>query len=171
MTSGLEMAIAHAVASELKECDKMDRPLYTIKTTTRHEISLEETCVPQVSDNSCHVITGVTEILLDYFSANARDKSYDSIEDLFSNKEMMQLFAPTVAYATFLGPINEILVIQGDDSNNVPGVTVAVLVFTSAPLSDVKITIVFSISFRLGFLGSFVFSRKSSRRPKVTSFS
>ena len=126
------MAIAHAVASELKECDKMDRPLYTIKTTTRHEISLEETCVPQVSDNSCHVITGVTEILLDYFSANARDKSYDSIEDLFSNKEMMQLFAPAVAYATFLGPINEILVIEGDDSNNVPGVTVAVLVFTAA---------------------------------------
>jgi hypothetical protein len=37
--SGLERAIAYAVAFELNMCDDLDRPLYKIKTNTRHNYS------------------------------------------------------------------------------------------------------------------------------------
>jgi hypothetical protein len=37
--SGVERAITHAVAEELDDCDVIDRPLYKVKTNTRHAIS------------------------------------------------------------------------------------------------------------------------------------
>ena len=36
---GLEQAISQAVAAELNSCDEMDRPMYKVKTNTRHEFS------------------------------------------------------------------------------------------------------------------------------------
>jgi hypothetical protein len=37
--TGLEAAVAHAVASELDMCDDFGRPLYKVKTNTRHGYS------------------------------------------------------------------------------------------------------------------------------------
>jgi hypothetical protein len=41
--SGVETAITHAVAQELDDCDIIDRPLYKVKTNTRHAFSKERT--------------------------------------------------------------------------------------------------------------------------------
>lgn len=41
--SGIETAITHAVAQELDDCDVIDRPLYKVKTNTRHAFSKERT--------------------------------------------------------------------------------------------------------------------------------
>lgn len=40
---GLEDVVTHAVAQELDACDDMDRPLYRVKTNTRHEFSKDGT--------------------------------------------------------------------------------------------------------------------------------
>lgn len=37
--AGLETAVAHAVALELDMCDELGRPLYKVKTNTRHTFS------------------------------------------------------------------------------------------------------------------------------------
>ena len=41
--SGIERAITHAVAQELDDCDIIDRPLYKVKTNTRHAFSKKRT--------------------------------------------------------------------------------------------------------------------------------
>jgi hypothetical protein len=87
-------------------------------------------CTSLVENSTCYVVTGATEILLDFFSAQARDEAYAAIRKGLDNPAILQLFASSVLRAQFLQPLSEALVAAGDenkgDSSSSVTVTVAI---------------------------------------------
>jgi hypothetical protein len=128
------MALAHIVAQELDICDDMDRPLYKIKTTAKHVISTDTTCAPLVHGGTCHVVTGTTLILLDFYSAQARDMAYDAIERGLANVGFLKLFAGNVVRAQFLKPLTESLVATENDDDAINHGSVSITVTIVATL-------------------------------------
>eukprot|EP00980_Cylindrotheca_fusiformis_P022943 scaffold9948_cov129-Cylindrotheca_fusiformis.AAC.11 len=129
---GMETAIALAVAQELDACDDMDRPLFKVRDDTEHVLSRNANCTSVVSDSSCHVVTGVTVILLDFYSAQAREEAYAAIRKALGNSAVLQLFASSVVRTQFLQPLSEALVAAGDDGNGGGDGTATVAVATAA---------------------------------------
>lgn len=79
--------------------------------------SLTANCTSIAPGSSCHVVTGATEVLLDFFSAQAREEAYSAIRKGLDNPPILQLFATSVVRAQFLKPLSEALVAAGVESN------------------------------------------------------
>ncbi|CAJ1953458.1 unnamed protein product [Cylindrotheca closterium] len=113
---GTEIAIANAVAQALDTCDDMDRPLFAVKTGAKHIFTGQDESAVADGKPNTYFATGTTEILLDYFSAQAREEAYAAIRIAFKNATIIKIFDQTVVQTEYIHAINEALVFPEEDT-------------------------------------------------------
>lgn len=144
----IKRAVDHAVANELNMCDGLGRPLFTVKTNSRHSFSKTAFCVPTVDprNNICQVVTGATSLMVFDDSTFVRMEAAQAIANGLKNDAFFDAFANFVVRTEYRGPISEVVVYtpngsEPDDSDSTFSPITTTVAIAAASLSFLVATI------------------------------
>ncbi|KAL7559416.1 hypothetical protein ACA910_009977 [Epithemia clementina (nom. ined.)] len=120
--SGIDRAVATALASTLNQCDSQQRPAYAIQISAirGHELS-NDNCTPSDPLSTCQIVRGQSSILLDRGASDLVPVATAIIDLVLNDVERINKFTwSTLTQSKLLTHISENVVLLGDTSNETP---------------------------------------------------